>query len=241
LWLAFGRFFFRSRNVVFPLVFLGIVATTQARWPFQERAWDTLTNGLGIALALTGQVLRALVIGLAYIRRGGKNRQVYADDLVQSGLFAHSRNPLYLGNLLGLIGFLIIHNSLAGYLMGVPFFLLAYWAMVCTEEDYLKSRFGDEYVGYCRKVPRFLLSLKGLRSTLTGMRFDWRRVLRKDYGTTFSGLTGISILLLWDEYQVLGAGGVHRLLPRVLAVWLPLFVAYLGVLILKKKRFLGTG
>ncbi len=240
-WLAAGRFFFRWRDAVFPLFFLAIVVTTRARWPLQNRVYEILTNVLGIAVALAGQVLRALVIGLAYIRRGGRNRQVSADELVQQGIFAHSRNPLYLGNLLGLIGLLIIHSSPAGYLVGLPFYLLAYGSIVCAEEEYLAHRFGEEYLRYCREVPRFLPRLTGLRATLTGMRFDWLRLLRKEYGTTFTGLTGILALLLWDEYQVLGTAGVKPAIPGALALWLPLVAAYLAVLYLKKKGALGKG
>jgi protein-S-isoprenylcysteine O-methyltransferase Ste14 len=240
-WLAAGRLLFRCRDAVFPLVFLAIVVATRARWPFQNRVYEVLTNALGIAVALAGQVLRALVIGLAYIRRGGRNRQVHADHLVQEGIFAHSRNPLYLGNLLGLIGLLIVHNSPVGYLVGLPFYLLAYLSIVCAEEEYLTRRFGQEYVRYCRTVPRFLPRLTGLRATLTGMRFDWLRLLRKEYGTTFSGLTSILGLLLWDEYQVLGAASAKRAMPGALALWLPLLAAYLTVLYLKKKGTLGRG
>src|SRR5262245_55356451 len=89
-WLAVGRFFFRWRDAVFPLVFLALVISTRARWPLEDRRLEILTNVLGIAVALAGQLLRALVIGLAYIRRGGRNRQVSADELVCEGIFAHS-------------------------------------------------------------------------------------------------------------------------------------------------------
>lgn len=240
-WLAAGRLFFRYRDAVFPLVFLAIVVTTRARWPLQNRVFEVLTNVLGIVVALAGQGLRALVIGLAYIRRGGRNRQVSADELVKEGVFAHSRNPLYLGNLLGLIGLLIIHNTPAGYLVGLPFYLLAYLSIVGAEEEYLGRRFGEEYLRYCREVPRFVPRLTGLRATLASMRFDWLRLLRKEYGTTFTGLTGILGLLLWDEYQVLGAASVKRAIPGVLALWLPLVAAYLTVLSLKKNGSLGKG
>jgi protein-S-isoprenylcysteine O-methyltransferase Ste14 len=240
LWLAAGRFFFRYRDAVFPLVFLAIAVSTRARWPFQDRVYDRFLNALGIAVALAGQVLRALVIGLAYIRRGGRNRQVHADELVQEGIFAHARNPLYLGNLLGLMGLLIIHNSPAGYLVGPPFYALAYWTIVTAEEDYLTRRFGEEYLQYCRRVPRFLPSLRGLRTTVTGMRFDWRRLLRKEYGTTFTGLTAILLLLIWDEYQVLGAAA-GRILPGLVALWLPVVIIYLAIFFLKKKGSLGAG
>lgn len=240
-WLAAGRFFFRWRDAVFPLVFLALVVSTQARWPLQDRRYEILTNVLGIAVALAGQLLRALVIGLAYIRRGGRNRQVSADELVCEGVFAHSRNPLYLGNLLGLIGLLIVHNSPAAYLIGVPFYLLAYLAIVSAEEEYLERRFGEAYRRYCREVPRFFPRLRGLSATLAGMRFDWQRVLRKEYGTTFTGLTGILGLLLWDRYQVLGPAAVRRAVPAALALWLPLAAAYLTVMILKKRGALGKG
>jgi protein-S-isoprenylcysteine O-methyltransferase Ste14 len=240
-WLATGRFFFRSRDAVFPLVFLAIVVATRARWPFESRPYEVLSNILGITVALAGQALRALVIGLAYIRRGGRNRQVHADELVQEGIFAHSRNPLYLGNLLGLIGLLIVHNSPAGYLVGLPFYLLAYLSIVCAEEEYLTHRFGQEYVRYGREVTRFLPRLTGLRATLTSMRFDWLRLLRKEYGTTFTGLTSVLGLLLWDQYQVLGSDSATRALPVVLALWLPLAVAYLTVFYLKKRGALGKG
>jgi protein-S-isoprenylcysteine O-methyltransferase Ste14 len=236
-WVAAGRFFFRYRDALFPLVFLAILLTSRARWPFHDRAWDWVLNAVGIAVALSGQVWRALVIGLAYIRRGGKDRQVYAESLVQDGIFAHSRNPLYLGNLLGLIGLLIIHNSPAGYVIGVPFYLLAYWAIVCAEEDFLRRHFGQEYVEYCRRVPRFFPTLKGLRTTLGSMRFDWRRLLRKEYGTTFTGLTAICLVLLWDDYQVLGT--VHA--RGILMLWLPVTAAYLVILVLKKRGALGKG
>jgi protein-S-isoprenylcysteine O-methyltransferase Ste14 len=239
-WLAAGRFFFRFRDAVFPLIFLGIVLASRARWPGGSRSLDVALNACGIAVALAGQLLRALVIGLAYIRRGGKDRQVYADELVQEGIFAHSRNPLYLGNLLGLIGLLMVHNSWAGYLAGVPFFVLAYWAIVSAEEDYLARRFGAVYREYCRRVPRFFPALEGLGATVSGMQFEWRRLLRKEYGTTFTGLTAILVLLLWDELQVLGAAAALRLLPLALAVWIPLVVAYLVVFTLKKKGALGA-
>src|SRR5678815_5444661 len=58
----------------------------------------------GLLIALSGQVLRAVTIGLEYIIRGGRNRQVYAEKLVTGGMFAHCRNPLYVGNFLVLVG-----------------------------------------------------------------------------------------------------------------------------------------
>src|SRR4029078_10304588 len=116
---------------------------------------DLVLDVLGVLLAASGQALRVVVIGLAYIRRGGVNKEGYADRLVQEGIFAHCRNPLYVGNFLALTGFCLIHDSWACYLICIPIFALAYLSIVLAEEEFLRAKFGEEFEAYCRCVPRF--------------------------------------------------------------------------------------
>src|SRR5437773_7797155 len=94
-----GNFLFRYRNGIFPAVLVLLFVNSPKLFPL-----DTVAVVLGLAVALTGQLLRAVTIGLAYIIRGGKKREVYAEALVQGGVFAHCRNPLYVGNLLVVLG-----------------------------------------------------------------------------------------------------------------------------------------
>jgi hypothetical protein len=47
---------------------------------------------IGLVVTITGQLIRGITIGLAYIIRGGKDRPVYAEDLVTEGMFNHCRN-----------------------------------------------------------------------------------------------------------------------------------------------------
>jgi protein-S-isoprenylcysteine O-methyltransferase Ste14 len=232
-----GRFFFKFRDFLFPVVFLGLALASR---PAGGR-YDRVLDAAGILVALSGQLLRAVVIGFAYIRRGGKNKQVYADSLVQEGVFAHSRNPLYLGNFLALVGFCLVHDSALCYLVGIPFFAFAYLAITAAEEEYLQGKFGAEYDAYCRRVPRYLPSFAGLGATLEGMSFDWPRLLRKEYGSTFAGLSLILALLVWDEYLLRGPAAEQAMLPGVLSLWAVLVCAYLTVLVLKKRGALGRG
>src|SRR5581483_667841 len=132
-------------------------------------AADAWLDGLGLVVALTGQGLRAAVIGYAYIKRGGVNKRIHADQLVTEGLFAHARNPLYVGNLLILAGLFIIHNHPAVYMLGGLYFVSAYIAIVAAEERFLSDKFGGAYDDYCRRVPRWLPDLRGLRDTLGRM------------------------------------------------------------------------
>ncbi len=236
-----GRFFFRLRNLLFPLVFFALVLASEPRLFLGSERWDQALDAVGIGVALSGQLLRALVIGLAYIRRGGRNKQIFAHYLVQDGFFAHSRNPLYLGNFLALAGFCLIHNSALCYAVGLPFFALAYLAIVVAEEEYLAEKFGPVYDAYRARVPRFWPSFKGFGSTLGSMEFDWRRLVRKEYGSTFAGASSILVLLVWDSYARRGSAGVEGLLPAVLGIWAVLVCAYLYARYLKKSGVLGTG
>jgi protein-S-isoprenylcysteine O-methyltransferase Ste14 len=195
----YGNFLFRSRDLVFPAVLLALFVATRPRWPGGDARLDDLLDAAGIAVALLGQGLRAAVVGYAYIIRGGKNRQVYAEELVTRGFFNHGRNPLYVGNLLILLGLLVVWNAPAAYLVGVPFFLVGYVAIVAAEEAFLRRKFGAEYDAYCARVPRWGLRLAGLRDSLAGMSFNWSRVVVKEYGSAAYWLAGAFALMLADS------------------------------------------
>ena len=236
-----GQFFFKYRDLLFPLVFLPIALGTRPAVLLGDPRADGGMQALGVLVVLAGQGLRALVIGLAYIRRGGKNRQIYAQDLVQDGFFAHSRNPLYVGNLLIVAGLVLIHGGPWMYLLVLPFFLFVYIAIVAAEELYLSTHFGSQYAEYCRKVPRFLPRLRGLAATIRGMDFDWKRLVRKEYGTFFSSVNGVLLLLAWKYVSVHGFDASRKLLWTLGLVWIPFLLAYLTARVLKKRGTLGKG
>lgn len=186
----------------------------------------------GILVIICGQVIRAGVIGLIYIKRGGVNKKIYADNLVKEGIFAHCRNPLYVGNLLILFGFLIIHNNFMVYLLGGSFFLFSYYAIVKAEESFLKTKFGNEFVDYCRKVNRWVINFSGLGKTLGSMKFNWRRVIIKDYSTMLTWFLTLIILVTWQHVSIHGIDYSwpfisQMIFPVVLAVLLSIVVRIL--------------
>jgi protein-S-isoprenylcysteine O-methyltransferase Ste14 len=231
---AAGRFFFRHRNYLFPLVLLGVAVWTPPRRFLESPAADAWFDALGILVCAAGQTVRALVIGLAYVPRGGKDRRVHADELVQEGLFAHSRNPLYVGNLLVYFGLFLILNSKAGWLAGLPFFVLAYAAIVRAEEGFLARRFGPAYEDYRRRVPRFLPRWTGIGATLRARPFDGRRVIRKEYGQAFAWLTAVCALLAQERWVWYGGRAARPALTKLLVAWLGLLAIYAVTRFLKK-------
>src|SRR4030042_6489106 len=185
-----GNFFFRFRNFLFPVFIILLLFFARPAFFWGDPGLDRIGVALGFLIALLGQAFRFLVIGFAYIKRGGKEGRVYADELVTEGLYAHVRNPMYIGNFLILMGLGIMYGSLWVYVLVIPFFSYVFLSIVVTEENSLKRRFSAAYDDYCRSVNRFIPDLRGLRKSLQKFTYDWRKALRKDYGTFFGVLLG---------------------------------------------------
>jgi protein-S-isoprenylcysteine O-methyltransferase Ste14 len=207
---SLGRFFFRYRNALFPcaivLDFLPGPAT------FSSPLVAAVAGG---AIAAAGEALRGLTVGLDYIVRGGRGGKVYADNLVTTGLFAHCRNPLYVGNLLIVTGLAVAADSLTALVVAPPLFLVAYHCIASAEEEFLLGKFGDEYRRYCERVPRFAIRLRGLAATLRDAQFHWRRLVVKEYGTLFALVAGIVVLTIGNYLEQSGyeaaRGQIHGL------------------------------
>lgn len=232
-----GNFFFRYRNALFPLVFAMLFF--EGTWPlFDNHLIEMWEMVIGIIIALSGQTLRALTIGLAYIKRGGKKKQVYAETLVQDGIFAHCRNPLYLGNILIILGVGIAGNSRIFVLFGIPFLLFAYLAIIHAEENYLRKKFGQEFEDYCKRVNRIIPDFSGIGNTIKSMEFKWNRLVVKEYATPFAWITGLTVLIMKDTYLEYGyAASKYTLWPLAILSMVTtgaFFVAWY----LKKNKFL---
>ncbi len=76
--------------------------------------------------------------------------------LVTTGLYAYSRNPMYIGQIILYTG-LALGMSSRWALLLLPAFIyyLRYYA-IGREEAYLKRRFGQAYEDYAAKVPRWI-------------------------------------------------------------------------------------
>jgi protein-S-isoprenylcysteine O-methyltransferase Ste14 len=76
--------------------------------------------------------------------------------IVDTGPYRLTRNPIYLGMMVGLIGLAIALDNLWLLLALVPFALVIRYGVVAREEAYLGRKFGDIYRGYRARVRRWL-------------------------------------------------------------------------------------
>ncbi|MET0636315.1 MAG: isoprenylcysteine carboxylmethyltransferase family protein [Chitinophagaceae bacterium] len=232
---SIGNFFFKYRNWIFILFYAALFIPS---WPLFSRNdfgkyyyfWPIT---LGLLITVLGQLIRGLTIGLAYIVRGGKEGKPYAEGLVTEGIFTHARNPLYVGNILMLLGVGILANSLFYVGIMMPVFLFIYQAIVLAEENFLRGKFGPGFDAYCKKVNRWWPNLRRIGKTLGSMGFNWRRWILKEHTTQFIWLIGITLLLLVNYPELTGYDNHLRnlLIGVVLGI---LLLIYLLVRYLKK-------
>ena len=178
-----GNFLFHTRNVLFPVYLLILFFI----WPpvALTDATSCYVMTAGILMIALGQLFRIVTIGLAYIIRGGRNRRIYAEDLVTGGMFSHCRNPLYVGNQLIAIGYVFVGGNMGSIIVGTVSFLIIYRLIVHSEETFLRAKFGQPYDDFCNDVPRWIPKLNGIFDTFKGYVFDWPAVAVKDGGTIF--------------------------------------------------------
>ncbi len=235
-----GRFVFRFRDYLVPAGLAAILAFTHPEHLFGSAVVNGWTDVVGFLVAAAGQVLRVAVIGYAYIVRGGANKRLAAPKLVCEGFYAHSRNPMYVGNFLLLGGLAIIYNSRWVYAIALPLAYGGILAIIRAEERFLRGQFGSDYEDYCGRVNRFLPRLRGLQDTLAPMTFDWKRVLRKEYGTTFAWLSGAIFLLIWERLYHFGYRADAAPIQALASAWVVVIAGYGTVRWLKKSTRLDS-
>ena len=232
-----GNFFFRYRNLIFPLFALVIFIPSPPVFS-PERFGDNyylIPMVLGLFIALFGQLTRAVTIALKYIVRGGKGKQVYADDLVVDGIFNHCRNPLYVGNILMLAGVAVLSNSLYFVIIAVPLFCFIYQAIVLAEENFLRNKFGAQFEAYTKRVNRWIPDFRGLGKTFASMEFNWKRYVVKEYNTVYLLLVSIYIVLLMKHPGLVALSSDEKIKLSAIVV-LSLTAVYLFVRYLKKSH-----
>ena len=144
-----------------PLIYLGALLVgggLQFVLPFRN-----LDAVLALAPAWAG--VAAMFLGLAVdllamitLRRNGTTilPHVGSKTLCTTGVFAVSRNPIYLGNTIGLIG-LALALRWSWLLLSVPGTISAVgWLAISREGQHLSKRFGAAFLMYCERVRRWL-------------------------------------------------------------------------------------
>jgi len=119
--------------------------------------WDTwiISTPFRFHLAIPLIILGTILFFWGIITLGLKNTSGIRDQFITTGPYRFTRNPQYLGDIILFIGIIIFSNSI--YVLVTNFllsliFVITPWA----EEVWLEEQYGNNYIEYKKKVPRFL-------------------------------------------------------------------------------------
>ncbi|CAL8972250.1 hypothetical protein RHODGE_RHODGE_03193 [Rhodoplanes serenus] len=136
---------------------LVLAAGLEWLWPIDVLAWLGLGVRLPVAAALAIAGLLVAVAGERRFARLGTDPLPWRPStaLVTDGIYAHMRNPMYVGLGLLMLGLAIGFASVWLLILLVPAALVLHHGVVRREERYLERKFGDAYRAFVAQVPRY--------------------------------------------------------------------------------------
>lgn len=139
------------------LVLGGLVLGWLLDWAL---GWHLAINsGPGIVLGFIVIVLGLVPLAAAFLHfRAAKTPAppwLTPSALVGAGPYRFIRNPMYVGMLVIYLGIAIVSGSGAAFIFLPVVALLLHFGVVRREEAYLEKKFGEDYLDYCKRVPRW--------------------------------------------------------------------------------------
>jgi protein-S-isoprenylcysteine O-methyltransferase Ste14 len=165
-----GAVLFRYRGFL-PVPFLLVPLLVPGRQ--SVAGWMT-----AVLFIIGGEALRMAGVSAAGTVTRRRSRDV--QRLVTYGVFSWMRNPLYVGNFLIWIGFVVGSGVLWFLPVAILLFAVEYTLIVRYEEGVLESIFGAEYVEYKKRTPRWFPRPPPARAAGP---HDWREAWRSEIST----------------------------------------------------------
>ena len=142
----------------FAIFYFYLVFAAAFGWPAprtRELFDSEAVRWIGVALCVAGLTLLAWsLVSFGRSFRVGIDTE-RPDKLITTGIFAFSRNPIYVGFALILLGQFLISSS---WLL-LAYLLAGYWLFhrqVLLEEEFLSKQYGDSFESYRQRIRRYL-------------------------------------------------------------------------------------
>jgi protein-S-isoprenylcysteine O-methyltransferase Ste14 len=137
---------------------LAFVAGLGADWLYPLRFIPVSIPGAWLGSAVFAVGFALAIWAIVTFRKAGTRVETNkpTKTIVANGPYRFTRNPIYIGMLLGQAGLAVGFDSLWILATLVPFYLVIRYGVIAREEAYLESKFGDVYLSYKSRVRRWL-------------------------------------------------------------------------------------
>lgn len=142
-----------------PTLYLGAFAlamVTQAIWPLPLAEYRYVSMLVGGILFLVSAAFARWAFRTMRIAGSSPDLGTHSQALTTSGPFAVTRNPIYVAMTGLYLGAAVMLGGWWPVLMLLLVLPLMHYGVIRREERYLRKRFGEAFVSYSAKVPRWL-------------------------------------------------------------------------------------
>ncbi|MBN1755920.1 hypothetical protein JW877_06875 [bacterium] len=238
-----GKILFKYRGYtpVPLLIILALVVTK--RYPFQGY-WNELSDLAGLAVAILGEVIRLLAVVSAPKGTSGREIHLKADSLRTSGIYAYTRNPLYLANFIIGLGFCIVVGVWWVYIAYLFLFAFQYRLIIAAEEHFLLEIYGNQYIKWAGQVPRFFPTFAGnpYKNQNSPEKISIKGMVMREQDTTALIFLAVLFWKLWEHLCISGfkqkqseITGLLVMVGAVLVLWFVLRVWKKGWFFFKER------
>jgi protein-S-isoprenylcysteine O-methyltransferase Ste14 len=231
-----GNFLFRYRGVLPILIlFLTIFAYVLhiLYLPVNQlNVLDGFYSYMCLLITFVGFGIRIYTVGHSPKNTSGRNTtSQIADELNTKGIYSVVRHPLYVGNFFMWFGIAMLTLN--------PWFMLAfifiYWVyyerIMFAEEQFLRKKFGDNYLQWAASTPAFIPDFKNYQPSAS--KFQIKKVLIQEK-TGF-----LLIFLMYFLFDQIGTAIVRNKIAIIFDFWFYAMIAgiigYLTIKLTQKK------
>jgi len=181
-----GNLLFKYRGQIPVLLFLLVIPFIfQTDYAVFSKTLIQKNNIVSFMISFLGILIRFYTVGKTPAGTSGRNRKKQiATKLNTQGIYSITRNPLYFGNYLIWLGISIYSlNTFFTIILSV-FFFIYYGKIIKTEEEYLLNKFGNTYLDWKNKTPKFFPSFKNYKPEKYS--FSIKTVLKREYSSVLA-------------------------------------------------------
>ncbi len=223
-----GNWLFRRRSMMpFTMIPLLVLAFRQYHYPNGCPGSDIVWEAVCLLVSSVGLAMRFYISGTKPKRTSGRNTRKgqVADALNTSGLYSIVRHPLYVANFLVALGPVMFFHLWWLPMVFTVIFWLYYERIMFAEEEFLREKFGNDFIEWSRITPAIIPSLRSWRKP--ALSFSLRTALKQEYQTIFQ------VVAIFASFEFIGdAMLLHRF--AIDRVWSSVFCVFLGIYLIMR-------
>lgn len=202
-----GNFLFRYRGSL-PLIIL-ITAFVVFAFRINTTIYPNWYPYVCFGVSCLGLFIRIYAVGHTPKNTSGRNtKEQIADEINTTGIYSIVRHPLYVGNFFMWLG----AGMLTYHFWFIMFFIAFYWIyyerIMFAEEQFLRKKFGEQYIRWATATPAFIPNMSKFVSSSN--TFSLKKILRKEVNGLMNVFIVFSIFDFMYYYMLHKTAGIHN-------------------------------